>query len=298
MREAAPLHPGPLAEPCIAIYGARDRVRASVRAAFPKRRARLIAVRSAAELGRVMRAELVDAVLVDLGGGGDDAWAAAGLARAFTAAPFVAVSPLRASEGEMLARCCALGVADVLVDGVDDAAVRGVVAPLLFSVRFAEAFADPPPALGLDGPLPRGAWARIVEAAGRLTRTTPLAASLGVTREHLSRSFGGESTTLKRVIDLVRLLVAAELGRSPGYQIRDVAAVLHFATPSHLARAATRLVGVSPTGLAHTTGAELVAAFVSRQPGRRRSRQQGAGDYDAWGPAGAAGAGRGAASPT
>ena len=294
-RDAGAASPGgPLAEPCVAICGARDRVRVAVRAAFPKRRARLVAVRTAAELRRVLCAELVDAVLIDVGGGAEDAWAAAGLARAFTSTPFVAVAPLRASEGEMLDRCAALGVADVLVDGVDDAAVRGVVAPLLFSARFAAAFADPPPALGLGGPLPRGAWARIVDAAGRLTRTAPIAASLGVTREHLSRSFSGEAATLKGMIDLVRVLVAAELARSPGYQIRDLAAVLGFATPSHLARATARVAGRAPSALSAATGADLVAAFVARQSGRQAARPLPA-DH---GGAGPGVADRAAASPT
>ena len=277
----------------MAVYGARDRVRVAVRAAFPRRRARLVAVRTAGELRRVMCAELVDAVLVDVGGG-DDAWAAAGLARAFTSTPFVAMTPLRASDGDMLERCAALGVADVLVDGVDDAAVRGVVGPLLFSVRFAAAFADPPAALGLDRGLPRGAWGRLVDAAGRLTRTTPIAASLGVTREHLSRSFLAEAATLKGVIDLVRVLVAAELARSPGYQIRDLAAVLGFASPSHLARATARVAGRPPSALAAAAGADLVAAFVARQPARRRPTRMPTPDYGG----AAAAADRDAASPT
>ena len=73
-----------------------------------------------------------------------------------------------------------------------------------------------------------------------------LAKHLGVTREHLSRTFAAEGApNLKRVIDLVRLLAAAELAKNPGYDIRDVASVLDFASSSHLSSTAQRVVGMS-----------------------------------------------------
>lgn len=255
------------AEAAIVVCGARDRVRAALRAALPKRRARLVYVRGAAELRRAACAELVDAVLVDLGGAGDEGWAAAGLARQFSSVAFIAVAPLRASEGAMLARCASLGIADVVVDGVDDTALRELIAPLRFTARFAAALREAPRALALESPLQRAAWARVVAAGGRVTRTSELAASLRVTREHLSRSFGS-AAPLKGVLDLVRLLVAAELARSPGYRVQDVAGVLGFATPSHLARSARRVAGCTAAELAGLTGAELVARFVERAGAR------------------------------
>lgn len=258
---------------CIAVYGGRDRIRSSVRAAFPKRRARLVLVRSTSELRRVLCSELVDAALVDVGGGAADAWLAAGLARSFASVPFVAVAPLRASEGEMLSRCVALGVADVLVDGVDDAAVKGILTPLLFTSRFAVLFGEPPPELGLASPLQRSAWACIVEAGGRMTRTAQLSAALGVTREHLSRRFGQGAPSLKAVIDLVRLIVAAELARNPGHQVRDIAAILGFATPSHFARTTTRIAGRPPSALIELSIDDLIAHFVERHAADRRGRR-------------------------
>ena len=254
----------PAADGALVVCAARDRLRVALRAAFPKRRARLVYVRGAAELRRALCAELVDTVLVDLGAGTDDGWAAAGLAREFGSTAFVAAAPLRASEGAMLARCASLGLTDVLVDGVDDAALRGLVAPLGFTWRFAAGMRTPPPILELGSRLQRDAWVRLVEAGGRVTRTSEVAATLGVTREHLSRSFE-RGAPLKGVLDLVRVLVAAELARSPGYAVQDIATVLGFATSSHFARTARRVAGCTPVGLSAMTGGELIARFAARR---------------------------------
>jgi AraC-like DNA-binding protein len=265
-RPATPNGSPPTADGALVVCAARDRLRVALRAAFPKRRARLVYVRGAAELRRTLCAELVDAVLVDLGAGTDDGWAAAGLARDFGSTAFVAVAPLRASEGAMLARCASLGLADVLVDGVDDAALRGLVAPLGFTWRFAAGMRTPPPILELGSRLQRAAWVRLVEAGGRMTRTSEVAATLGVTREHLSRSFA-RAAPLKGLLDLVRVLVAAELARSPGYAVQDIATVLGFATSSHFARTARRVAGCTPVGLGAMTGGELIARFAARRGG-------------------------------
>jgi AraC-like DNA-binding protein len=209
---------------------------------------------------------------VDLGGpGADEGWRAAELAPAFPSAPVVAIVPPRASDAATLGRCAHLGVADVLVDGIDDAIVRESLAPLLFTGRFARAFADPPPPFGLRSPLQQAAWRHVVGAAGRLARTDEVAAALGVTREHLSRSFGDPGPSLKRMIDLVRVVVAAELSHNPGHQIRDVAAVLGFASSSHLAYAARRVAGITPAALGRVTATELIARFVETTGSMRRT---------------------------
>jgi AraC-like DNA-binding protein len=257
-----------VADVCVAVYGGRDRTRAPLRAAFPKRRGRLVFVRTASELARVLRTELVDAVVVELSAGSEDAWSAAALARDFPSAPFLGSAPLRASEGSMLARCAALGMADVLVEGVDDAALKTLLAPALFTARFASAFAKPPLALGLRDRLQLATWGRLVAAGGRLTRTSQLSAALDVTREHLSRTFGSGAPSLKAVIDLVRVVAAGELARNPGHRIRDVAEVLGFATASHLARATARVAGCTPSALARTGAPAVLERFAARHAGR------------------------------
>jgi AraC-like DNA-binding protein len=261
--------------PCLAVYAppSRDRARALARAAFSRRRARLIFARSSDELAHAFRADLIDAALLDLSTahvGTEDAWKAAELARNFPSAAFFAVTPLRAADARTLARCAELEFTDVLIDGVDDGATRDLIAPHLFRARFAAALRDPPPTLGLNSALQKKTWTCIVQHAGMPVRTDVVASIVGVTREHLSRAFAADlAPNLKRVIDLVRLIAAAELAKNPGYDIRDVALVLRFASASHLSSTAQRVVGMRPTSLARLRTADLLERFVM---GRGKSR--------------------------
>jgi AraC-like DNA-binding protein len=260
------------AAPCLVVFAARERARALARRAFPRRRGRVILTRSAAEFERAFRVTLVDAALVDVGSATEDAWQAAALAPEFPSAPFFAVTPMRAADGPAVARCASLDFVDVLADGVDDAAARDLITPRCFSTRFAAALRVAPPALDLATPLQRATWLRIVACAGRLVRTELLARELGVTREHLSRSFAADGApNLKRVIDLVRVLAAAELAKNPGYDVSDVATVLGFASSSHLSSTAQRVVGTRPASLARLRTVDLVERFAK---GRGRSRER------------------------
>lgn len=257
--------------PSVIALVARDRSRAALRAAFPRRRARLHPVRNVGELAAALRGVLTDAVIVDVAAPTAETERAIALARDFPSVPFVGFAPLRGADGPALAACAAAEFADVLVDGVDDGAIRDLLAPLFFTVRFAAALRDPPPSLALGTPLQRAAWQRIVEGGGRPVRTAALAAALAVTREHLSRSFAAaDAPNLKRVIDLVRLLAAAELCKNPGYDIRDVARVLGFASASHLSSTAQRVVGTKPASLARLRAVDLIDRFGQ---GRGRSRR-------------------------
>jgi transcriptional regulator GlxA family with amidase domain len=103
--------------------------------------------------------------------------------------------------------------------------------------------------------------------------TKELATALGVTREHLSRNFAqGKGANLKRVIDLVRLLSAAELSKNPGYDVRDVATVLGFASSSHLAVTTQRIASTRPASLSGLRAIDLIERFTQ---GRTRSRVAG-----------------------
>lgn len=257
--------------PCVAVHASRDRVRTMVRKALTRRRARVLMVRTAAELERAFHRVLVGAALVDLGAHTDDAWTAAALAREFPSAPFFAVTPLHAADAPVLARCVELEIADVLIDGVDDEAMRALVLPATFHARFAAALATPPAALGLTSELQCATWAGVVAHAGLPVRTETLARVVGVTREHLSRAFAtGPAPNLKRAIDLVRLVAAAELAKNPGYDLRDVATVLAFASASHLSSTAQRVVGMRPTSLSRLRAVDLMDRFAN---GRGRSRR-------------------------
>ena len=258
--------------PCLLVFGMRPRARTTARTLLPRRRGRVVGSRTTAEFLAAFRASLVDAALVDLSNASEDAWRAAALALEFPTIPFFGLLPLRATDAPAVARCASLEFADILIDGIDDPpAAAHLAAPHFFSNRFAAALREPPPALRLHRPLQREAWRLIVGGAGRAVRTGPLASALGVTREHLSRSFAAEGApNLKRVIDLVRLIAAAELSKNPGYDARDVAHILGFASSSHLSSTAHRLVGTKPASLARLRTVDLIERFAQ---GRGRSRE-------------------------
>lgn len=255
----------------IAAFVPKEKTRAVVRTAFPRRRCRVVFARTAADFADIFRKELVDAAIVDISSAHEEMWTAAGQAREFPSAPFFALTSMRAADGPAVAQCAELDFADVLIEGVDDSCARDMVARRGFSARFAEALKTPPDGLALNTPVQQKAWEYIVAHAGRRVRTLHLAKRLGVTREHLSRTFSADGApNLKRVIDLVRLLAAAELAKNPGYDIRDVAGILDFASSSHLSSTAQRVVGTKPASLARLRSVDLIQRFT-RGHGRSRS---------------------------
>jgi len=256
--------------PAIIVHTTRERARAFIRAAFPRRKARIITVKTAQEFSTSIRRELIDAVVVDLGGQSDDAWGIAAQARDFSSTPFFGLIQARAADTPAIARCAHFEFADVLSEQVDEDVARDLIGPLTFTTRFARALHTPPPSLGLTSDTQRRTWEAIVQHAGRPVTTRELAATIGVTREHLSRNFAqGHGANLKRVIDLVRLISAAELSKNPGYDVRDVAAILGFASSSHLAVTTQRIASTRPASLAGLRTIDLVDRFTQ---GRTRSR--------------------------
>jgi AraC-type DNA-binding domain-containing proteins len=256
--------------PVIVAYTQRERTRAVLRVAFPRRRARVLLTKSFGDFDAAFRQHLVDAAIIDLGGAQEETWRVASLAREFPSAPFFGLAALRAAEGPALAQCVRFEFADVLVEGVDDAAARDIVGRQGFSARFAHALDSPPETLGLGSPLQHDAWRFIISHAGRPVRTSALATALAVTREHLSRSFSADGApNLKRIIDLVRVVAAAELAKNPGYDLRDVANILGFASSSHLSSTAMRVVGSKPASLARLRTVDLIDRFMK---GHGRSR--------------------------
>lgn len=279
--------------PTVLVYASRERARALVRASFPKRKWRLIAARDAADFASTLHSVLIDAALVDVGspqalagmasataadgaqsasanGAGEETWKVASMAMEFPSAPFFAISPLRATDAPAVARCAAMEFCDIIADGMDEAVARDIVGPQTFSARFYAALSDPPPGLRLEGAMQLRTWRAIVSRGGRPVRTSALAKAAGVSREHLSRNFSVPgSPNLKRVIDLVRMLGAAELAKNPGLDIRDVARILGFASSSHLAVTAQRVIGTRPASLSRLRTVDLIERFVQ---GRTRSR--------------------------
>jgi len=256
--------------PTLVVHLQREKARALVRGAFPRRKWKIISTRTAEELDGVFRRVLVDAAIIDLGTPDEDTWKAASFAAEFPSAPFFAIMPLRASDTPAAARSTGLGFIDLIVEGIDENAARDLVHPHAFSTRFRQALGEPPQTLGLSTPLQRAAWDVIVAHSGRPVTTKELAATVGLSREHLSRNFAKPGApNLKRVIDLVRLIAAAELAKNPGHDIRDIARILDFASSSHLAVTAQRIFGTRPASLARLRTTDLIDRFAQ---GRTRSR--------------------------
>jgi AraC-like DNA-binding protein len=230
-------------------------------------------VRNAEEFAIAIRRELIDAVVVDLAAQGDDQWTLAAYAPDFPSTPFFGLLPFRTTDAESVARSASYGFADVLCEQIDESTARDLVAPVSYSARFARALSDAPESLGLTSDTQRKTWQAIIQHAGRPVTTTTLAAVMGVTREHLSRNFARDKgANLKRVIVLVRLISAAELSKNPGYDVRDVAAVLGFASSSHLAVTTQRIASTRPASLSGLRAVDLRDRFVQ---GRTRSRVAG-----------------------
>jgi transcriptional regulator GlxA family with amidase domain len=216
----------------------------------------------------VLQRELVDAVVVDVKAGLAEPTFA--LVDAFPKIPVFAMSAFRPDDGALLAACHRAALGGVLVEGVDDAAAGALIGPRLASrVRWA-ALSDGPRLLRLTEPLQLEAWELVLTRADRSTTTADIAEALRRTREHLSREFAaGGAPNLKRVIDLARAAWASDLLGNPGYTVRTVAAILGYASPSHLAGSSRRVAGVPPRALGRLGPRGVLQRFAR---GRTRSR--------------------------
>jgi AraC-like DNA-binding protein len=270
------VHANDSAAPLVIAYAARDRTRTWLKRVAGKRVGRLVVARTVAEFSAIFRSELVDAALVDAPAS-DESDRVAGLALEYPSVAFLGVTSFRASDGPTLARWAKLDFADLIAEGVDESVVPELVARYGYSARFAAALASPPAALSLSSALQLAAWRFVVARGGRLTRTSAVASALGLTREHLSRSFGPSGApTLKRLIDLVRLLSAAELAKNPGYDAADIARLLKFSSSAHLSLTAQRLIGRRASSLAAMRGVDVIDRFVEHRrngPASDRTRR-------------------------
>jgi AraC-like DNA-binding protein len=243
-------------------------LRATIRRGLPRRGWRVERCRSVERLRGLLRRRLVDAVVVDVRSGGTDTLFT--LLEQFPRIPFVALSAFRPDDASLIRACRAAGVAQVLVQGVDDSAAGELILAVAASRRRLAELGDAVRVLRLSEPIQRKAWEEVVTRVGTRTTTGDIAKALHRSREYLSREFGaGGAPNLKRVIDLVRTAWAADLLANPGYAVTDVATILQFASPSHLADCARRVAGVAPRDLPALGPRGVLARFVR---GRMRSR--------------------------
>jgi AraC-like DNA-binding protein len=243
-------------------------MRAVMRRGFRARGDRVVGCRGPEQLARIFQAELVDAVVVGAEPGRLEATVS--LASRFPRVPVFLAGPFRPDDAPLLLAYWRGGVRSILVDGVDDHAAAELVSAQGASRLRRRALRDAPRLLRLTEPLQLRAWEEVLRRVGTPTTTAQVAKALRVTREHLSREFAaGGAPNIKRVIDLARILCAADLLANPGYSVATVARVLRFSSPSHLAGCAKRIVGASPTELPRLGLRGVLARFLK---GRMRSR--------------------------
>lgn len=266
---------GPLPPTAVVALTTRSKIRDQLRKSFSRKVAQLTLVATPDDLVRAMRASVVDAVILDLGYGAGSNLGAAKMARDYPSVPFFALVGLRPSDLPTVSKYCSeMEFAEYLVEGLDEQVHRQVVLPKTFTARFAMALLPAAAHIGLETPLQRTVWTTIVRHGGRVVKTESLAKEVKMTREHLSRQFSAAGgPNLKRLIDLTRLLAAAELAKNPGYDLADTAAILDFSSLSHLGVSSQRVLGVKATSLVRLRPEDLIGRFV-----RQRQRQgQGQG---------------------
>jgi len=81
--------------PAIVAYTQRERTRALIRNAFPRRRTRLLLARSLQEFETALKTNLIDAAIVDVGAAQEETWRVAGMARDSSRARFFRREPPR-----------------------------------------------------------------------------------------------------------------------------------------------------------------------------------------------------------
>ncbi len=254
--------------PIVALLHRNRWLRSALRSGLRDKRLRLRACRSREHLDRVLHEELVDAIVVEVDRESLDGLSQ--LRRLYPRIPVFLAAPFLPVDGPLLAACGERGFHDLLVEGVDDLAAGELVAVRGLTARRVAALADAPRLLRLSEPLQLRAWSEVLWRADARLTTSTLARTLSVSREHLSREFGaGGAPNLKRVIDLARVLCAADLLANPGYTVATVSKLLGYASASHFAGCSRRICGVAPAELPRLGLQGVLARFLK---GRTRSR--------------------------
>jgi AraC-like DNA-binding protein len=252
-----------LISPAIVVaYAPREHTRARIRATLARVHRRGVLARTERDFASAFHAHFVNTALVEVTAD-DDGHGPAELAREYPSVPFLGLTPFRPVDAPAIAKCAELDFADVLADGTDDGLLGHALLAHGFSTRFALALDTPPEALALTSPLQRASWRAIVAHAGQPVGSLEIAKTLGITREHLSRSFSARGApSLKRAMDFVRLLAAGELAKNPGYDLAAVARLTGFASTAKLSATVMRLVHAQASALTALRSTDLLERFL------------------------------------
>ena len=221
----------------------------ALRRALPRGEWPLFIGRSPAHLATLLHRHALEAIII-----GPDAARGAvldALRRDFPGMPLILYLPLRSDDADLLRRAHRERVAAIAVEGLDEPVLPRLLLRHSLTARRRADLLPLAARLDLTDELQRRAWLVIVTRAPGGLDTASLARQLHVRRETLSRAFAaGGAPSLKRAIDAVRLVAAAQLLSNPGYKVADVARLLGFSSVSLLQQTARRTFGVSAREIA------------------------------------------------
>lgn len=243
----------------------RERPRQLLTRAFPRGRAQVHLVREADGIASALRTMLVDAIIVDLlpGPAAATGWRSIEQAVLHAPIPTVALLAPRALDATLVDRLHTAGVGTVLIDGVDDAMLRGLLHPVLLTTRFVQRADVLLTAYDL-GATADAVWHTAVSHAGALRSVAAVARQLGMSREHLARLLRASGAPSPRqLLELVRLLVV-QTQLHAGVPVALAAARLGYSSVSHLARVARAASGVTPRHWTSLTPEGLIASAIRR----------------------------------
>jgi AraC-like DNA-binding protein len=233
----------------------------ALRRALPRAEWPLFTARSPSHLARLLQQHCFDAIVI-----GQDA--ARGpvleaLRRDFPVIPLLLYMPIRSDDAELLRRMRRERVAAIAIEGMDEPLLPRMLARHGLTARRLAELLPLAERLDLTDELQRTVWALIIANASARLDTKVIARRLKVRRETLSRRFGaGGAPSLKRAIDAVRLVAAAQILGNPGYVVEDAARLLDFSSVSLLQQTARRTFGVSAREVAQLSTEEIAGALM------------------------------------
>jgi len=232
----------------------------ALRRALPRATTPVRTARTPAHLAALLHEEPVDAVI--LGAEAARSPVLDALRADYASLPIVVYATLRSDEAPLLQRLVRHRVAAVLVEGLDEPVMARQLALVGLTARRMARLLPLGERAGLVDPLQLLAWRAVVERAPEGLDGAGVARHLKVGRATLVRRFAaGSAPSLKRAMDLVRLVAAAQLLGSRALRVGDVAGLLGFSSPSLLHRTSRRLFGAPLGEVVGASDATLLAAL-------------------------------------
>lgn len=239
----------------------------ALRRALPRGEWPLFTARSPSHLANLLHRHCFDAIII-----GQDA--ARGpvldaLRREYPVLPLLLYMPVRSDDAELLRKMHRERVAGVAVEGIDEPMLPRMLARHGLTARRLADLLPLAQQLDLTDPLQLKVWRLLIEKACTRIDTATIAKRLRLRRETLSRRFAaGGAPSLKRAIDAVRLVAAAQLLGNPGYVVKDAARLLGFSSVSLLQQTARRTFGVSAREVATLDAVRIGEALMGDRGSR------------------------------